>query len=93
MTALAWLIPAALCLGGLGLAGFLWSLRSHQYDDLDGAAWRALDDEPIAPYPLEIGDVKTRAVRTAAACPLEHFQTEVGSGSVVIAEQCSRLSG
>lgn len=46
MTALAWTIPIALVLGGLGLAGFLWSLNSGQYDDLDGAAWRALDDEP-----------------------------------------------
>jgi len=48
MTALAWLIPCALFLGGLGLAGFLWSLKSNQYDDLDGAAWRALEDEPDA---------------------------------------------
>ncbi|MCB1513892.1 MAG: cbb3-type cytochrome oxidase assembly protein CcoS [Hyphomicrobiaceae bacterium] len=44
MTSLAWLIPAALVLGGLGLAAFLWSLKSGQYEDLDGAAWRALED-------------------------------------------------
>lgn len=49
MTALAWLIPCALALGGLGLIGFLWSLRSGQYDDLEGAAWRALDDDPPSP--------------------------------------------
>jgi cbb3-type cytochrome oxidase maturation protein len=46
MTALAWLIPAALFLGGLGLAAFLWSLRTKQYDDLEGASWRALADDP-----------------------------------------------
>lgn len=45
MTALAWLVPIALGLGGLGLAGFLWSLRHGQFDDLEGAGWRALDDE------------------------------------------------
>jgi cbb3-type cytochrome oxidase maturation protein len=45
MTALAWLIPAALALGGLGLAAFLWSLNTGQYDDLDGASWRALTDD------------------------------------------------
>jgi cbb3-type cytochrome oxidase maturation protein len=45
MTALAWLMPVALFLGGLGLAAFLWSLRSGQYEDLEGASWRALDDE------------------------------------------------
>ena len=27
MTSLAWLIPVALLLGGLGLAAFLWSLK------------------------------------------------------------------
>ena len=47
MTALAWLIPCALLLGLLGLAAFLWSLNSGQFEDLDGAGWRALqDDEP-----------------------------------------------
>ena len=46
MTALAWLIPAALVLAGLGLVAFLWALRSGQFDDLDGAAYRALEDDP-----------------------------------------------
>lgn len=47
MTALLYLIPVALGLGGLGLVAFLWSLRTGQYDDLDGAAVRILlDDEP-----------------------------------------------
>jgi cbb3-type cytochrome oxidase maturation protein len=46
MTALAWLVPAALALGGLGLAAFLWALRSGQFDDLEGAAYRALEDDP-----------------------------------------------
>jgi cbb3-type cytochrome oxidase maturation protein len=42
---LALLIPVALFLGGAGLAGFLWALKSGQYDDLDGAAVRILADE------------------------------------------------
>lgn len=46
MTALAWLVPVALGLGGLGLAAFMWAMRSGQFDDLEGAGWRALDDEP-----------------------------------------------
>lgn len=44
MNTLAFLIPIALFLGALGLFGFLWSLRSGQYEDLDGAAHRMLDD-------------------------------------------------
>ncbi|MGJ3232779.1 MAG: cbb3-type cytochrome oxidase assembly protein CcoS [Oceanicaulis sp.] len=49
MTAILWLIPAAIFLGALGLGAFLWTTRSGQYDDLDGAAERILmdDDKPI----------------------------------------------
>jgi cbb3-type cytochrome oxidase maturation protein len=47
MEVLVFLVPLALTLGAIGLAAFLWSLKSGQYDDLDGAAWRAIaDDEP-----------------------------------------------
>ena len=45
MTSLLFLIPAALALGAIGLAAFLWSLRNGQFDDLDGAANRILVDE------------------------------------------------
>jgi len=46
MNSLAFLIPIALLFGALALAAFLWSLRSGQYEDLDGAAERVLlDDE------------------------------------------------
>jgi cbb3-type cytochrome oxidase maturation protein len=45
MQALILLIPLALALGLLGLGGFLWTLRSRQYDDLDGAASRILFDD------------------------------------------------
>jgi cbb3-type cytochrome oxidase maturation protein len=45
MTDYLYLIPVALFLGGVALAAFLWSLRSSQYEDLDGAAHRVLHDE------------------------------------------------
>ncbi len=45
MNHLLFLIPLALGLGALGLAAFFWSLRSGQYDDLDGASMRILDEE------------------------------------------------
>jgi cbb3-type cytochrome oxidase maturation protein len=45
MEILVFLVPLALMLGLAGLAAFLWSLRSGQYDDLDGAAWRAIADD------------------------------------------------
>ncbi|MDH2406065.1 cbb3-type cytochrome oxidase assembly protein CcoS [Bradyrhizobium sp. SSUT18] len=47
MEILVILVPLALMLGLAGLVAFLWSLRSGQYDDLDGAAWRAIaEDQP-----------------------------------------------
>ncbi|MEW7009410.1 cbb3-type cytochrome oxidase assembly protein CcoS [Lentilitoribacter sp. EG35] len=45
MNVLIYLIPIALGLGALGLGAFLWSLKSGQYDDLDGAAARILEDD------------------------------------------------
>ncbi len=45
MTNLLLLIPVALFLGLLGLVAFLWALKSGQFDDLDGAAQRILNDE------------------------------------------------
>ncbi len=50
MTGLLFLIPVALFLGLLGLGAFLWTLKSGQYDDLEGAAARILleDNELIS---------------------------------------------
>lgn len=45
MSGLLVLLPIALFLGGLGLAAFLWSLHSGQYEDMDGAAERILTDD------------------------------------------------
>ena len=47
MNVLVYLVPIALALGLIGLLAFLWSLRSGQYDDLDGAAYRVLGDDDI----------------------------------------------
>jgi len=49
MTILLLLIPIALFLGGLGLLAFLWSLKSGQYEDLEGAANRILFDDDKQP--------------------------------------------
>ena len=45
MTVLLILVPIALLLGLAGLFAFFWALKSGQYEDVDGAAWRALQDE------------------------------------------------
>lgn len=63
MNGLVVLIPIALFLGAAGLAAFLWTMRSGQYDDLDGAAGRILQEErgPVrvsvqGDAPIEQGD-------------------------------------
>jgi cbb3-type cytochrome oxidase maturation protein len=65
MSALIYLIPAALFLGLLGLVGFLWSLRSGQFDDLDGAAHRILLDDEDKPLPPRGGVKEDRAADKA----------------------------
>ena len=58
------LVPLALGLGFVGLLAFLWSLKSGQYDDLEGAAWRAIaDDEGEAEKPGQSGTYDNTVLR------------------------------
>ena len=45
------LIPLMLVLGLVGVVIFIWSVKSGQYDDLEGDANRILmdDDDPLLP--------------------------------------------
>jgi cbb3-type cytochrome oxidase maturation protein len=45
------LLPLALLLGAVVIAAFVWTVRSGQYDDLDGPPQRMLmdDDDPRLP--------------------------------------------
>lgn len=45
MSVLAYLIPVALGMGGVGLALFFWAMRDGQFDDMEGAANRILIDD------------------------------------------------
>lgn len=51
MTVLLFLVPLALMLGLIALFAFMWSLRSGQFDDLDGAAHRVLMDDDVEDGP------------------------------------------
>jgi cbb3-type cytochrome oxidase maturation protein len=51
MSYLAVLVPIAILMGLAGLTAFMWTLRSKQYDDLDGAAQRILIDDPAEGAP------------------------------------------
>lgn len=39
------LIPLSIILVGLIIAGFFWAVNSGQFDDLEGPAYRILQDE------------------------------------------------
>ena len=45
MSSLVFLVPLALLLGAAALGAFFWSLRSGQYDDLEGAGARIFVDD------------------------------------------------
>ena len=53
MDGLLILIPIALGLGLVGLIAFMWSVRSGQFDDLEGAAHRVLFDEEDDKHPAK----------------------------------------
>jgi cbb3-type cytochrome oxidase maturation protein len=50
MEILTILIPVSLLLGAVGLVAFVWAMKAHQFDDLQGDANRILlkdyDDKP-----------------------------------------------
>ena len=50
MNVLVYLVPVALALGLTALFSFFWSIRSRQYDDMDGAALRVLADDDVEPW-------------------------------------------
>ncbi len=47
MNILIYLMPIALILGCVGLGAFIWSMKSDQYEDMDGAANRILLDDDV----------------------------------------------
>lgn len=55
------LVPLAMLLGGVALGAFFWSLKSGQYEDLDGAAERILledeaDEQGDKPHPDDMAN-------------------------------------
>jgi cbb3-type cytochrome oxidase maturation protein len=65
------LVPIAIGMGLAGLAAFMWTLKSGQYDDLEGAAVRILleaNDGPDLALPGEHEAV--RQERSAVRAPL-----------------------
>ena len=62
MEVLIYLVPIA-----LGLGAFMWALKTGQYEDLEGAAWRALmdDDAPAASGRANEGGTGTETTRHA----------------------------
>ena len=70
MSILYLLIPLAVGLMVVAIAFFLWTVRSGQYDDLEGPAHRILmdDDDPLIPHNArpKVAARKTPANKTNA---------------------------
>lgn len=51
MDILYFLIPLALVVLGIAIAGFIWAVKTGQFEDMDGPAHRILmdDDDPLIP--------------------------------------------
>jgi cbb3-type cytochrome oxidase maturation protein len=77
MTIILFLLVVSLTIGAGGLAFFLWSLRSGQYDDLDGAASRILFDDDSAPPPAK--PVAPRSM-TGSGRPPSDLRPQVRTG-------------
>jgi cbb3-type cytochrome oxidase maturation protein len=63
------LVPIAIGMGLAGLASFMWTLKSGQYDDLEGAAQRILFESNEGPvleekHATRLTDIKSEAGRS-----------------------------
>jgi cbb3-type cytochrome oxidase maturation protein len=58
MDIIAFLIPLAILIGLCGLAFFFWTVKSSQYDDLEGAAQRILFEDDIDVKVIQPDDLK-----------------------------------
>ena len=65
-----WLVPLGLAMGLVGLVAFLWSMKSGQLEDLDGAAERVLlkdaEARPLAPAKPAQQNMKSGTKKGAA---------------------------
>lgn len=68
MSILYLLIPLAVVLMVVAIAFFLWTVRTGQYDDMEGPAHRILmdDDDPMIPSNARIENKKHETGRAAA---------------------------
>jgi cbb3-type cytochrome oxidase maturation protein len=60
------LVPIAIGMGLVGLASFLWTLKSGQYDDLEGAAQRILLEGNEGPVLEEKHPTPSTGIRSEA---------------------------
>ncbi len=52
MSVIYWLVPIMILVGGVAVLMLFWSVKSGQYDDLEGSSNRILmdDDDPKLPW-------------------------------------------
>ncbi len=48
MNVIFYLLPLAIVLALVGLAGFFWAVSDGQFEDLEGPRWRVLFDQPAS---------------------------------------------
>lgn len=55
MSSLIILIPVSLFMGFVGLCAFIWAVRTNQFEDLEGNAWRVIpfEDQKTCETPPE----------------------------------------
>ncbi|WP_376986202.1 cbb3-type cytochrome oxidase assembly protein CcoS [Bosea sp. R86505] len=66
MNILVVLFPLALGMGLAGLGAFFWCMRTGQYADIEGSAWRVLQDDDLG---LEADVLEDRLDETPAPSP------------------------
>jgi cbb3-type cytochrome oxidase maturation protein len=61
---LALLVLLSLAIGGIAWAFFVWTVRSGQYEDPEGAKYRMLEDDEEPRGPAQAPPPRTRRARS-----------------------------
>jgi cbb3-type cytochrome oxidase maturation protein len=80
MSILYLLIPLAVGLMAIAIAFFLWTVRTGQYDDLEGPAHRILmdDDDPMIPVNARANKKVEKPAQTSDAGKAADDVSDVG---------------
>ncbi len=72
MSVIYGLIPGMIVLGLVSVLVFFWAVKNGQYDDMEGPAYRILDDDDLTSNNIEIDNQKEHPADNSTDHPVDN---------------------